>query len=169
MRRSAYGPESARARRASHGNRPSPPRPIAGLPTVGLDRKQFYDLSRNGELPVRETWVDHTATRPPIGISQQGVGTLRLCWRGRGCGPARSGEPPSGGRLGSAPARVIQSMSLERVTITIPSETLSAAKEAADREGVSVSAWLSRAAERAAKIEAGLIADCSTGLVDRGR
>ncbi|MFJ1992553.1 hypothetical protein [Streptomyces asiaticus] len=49
-------------------------------------------------------------------------------------------------------------MSLERVTITIPSETLSAAKEAADREGMSVSAWLSRAAERAAKIEAGLIA-----------
>ncbi|WP_063735762.1 hypothetical protein [Streptomyces sp. RTd22] len=49
-------------------------------------------------------------------------------------------------------------MSLERVTITIPSETLSAAKEAADREGMSVSAWLSRAAERAAKIEAGLVA-----------
>ncbi|MGP3943030.1 hypothetical protein [Streptomyces sp. 6N106] len=49
-------------------------------------------------------------------------------------------------------------MSLERVTITIPSETLSAAKDAADREGMSVSAWLSRAAERAAKIEAGLIA-----------
>lgn len=53
---------------------------------------------------------------------------------------------------------MIGSMSLERVTITIPSETLSAAKEAADREGMSVSAWLSRAAERAAKIEAGLIA-----------
>ncbi|MEV4431742.1 hypothetical protein [Streptomyces sp. NPDC049555] len=49
-------------------------------------------------------------------------------------------------------------MSLERVTITIPSETLTAAKEAADREGLSVSAWLSRAAERAAKIEAGLAA-----------
>ncbi|MGW7754403.1 hypothetical protein ACWGK6_23205 [Streptomyces violaceusniger] len=49
-------------------------------------------------------------------------------------------------------------MSLERVTITIPSETLSAAKDAADREGMSVSAWLSRAAERAAKVEAGLIA-----------
>ncbi|WPB91088.1 ribbon-helix-helix domain-containing protein [Streptomyces malaysiensis] len=49
-------------------------------------------------------------------------------------------------------------MSLERVTITIPSETLSAAKEAADREGMSVSAWLSRAAERATKIEAGLVA-----------
>ncbi|GAA2931365.1 hypothetical protein GCM10020221_28960 [Streptomyces thioluteus] len=54
--------------------------------------------------------------------------------------------------------RMIPSMSLERVTITIPSETLSAAKEAADREGLSVSAWLSRAAERAAKIEAGLAA-----------
>lgn len=54
--------------------------------------------------------------------------------------------------------RMIASMSLERVTITIPSETLSAAREAADREGMSVSAWLSRAAERAAKIEAGLIA-----------
>ncbi|GHJ31137.1 hypothetical protein TPA0910_55700 [Streptomyces hygroscopicus subsp. sporocinereus] len=53
---------------------------------------------------------------------------------------------------------MIAGMSLERVTITIPSETLSAAKEAADREGMSVSAWLSRAAERAAKIEAGLIA-----------
>lgn len=53
---------------------------------------------------------------------------------------------------------MIPSMSLERVTITIPSETLSAAKEAADREGLSVSAWLSRAAERAAKIEAGLAA-----------
>ncbi|MCQ8834824.1 hypothetical protein [Streptomyces malaysiensis] len=50
-------------------------------------------------------------------------------------------------------------MSLERVTITIPGETpLSAAEEAANREGMSVSAWLSRAAERAAKIEAGLIA-----------
>ncbi|KAF4405951.1 MULTISPECIES: hypothetical protein [Streptomyces] len=49
-------------------------------------------------------------------------------------------------------------MSLERVTITIPSETLSAAKEAAEREGLSVSAWLSRAAEHAAKIEAGLAA-----------
>ncbi|WP_127356742.1 hypothetical protein [Actinacidiphila soli] len=47
-------------------------------------------------------------------------------------------------------------MSLERVTITIPSEILSAAKEAAEREGLSVSAWLSRAAEHAAKIEAGL-------------
>ncbi|MBI0383336.1 hypothetical protein JBE27_45555 [Streptomyces albiflaviniger] len=46
-------------------------------------------------------------------------------------------------------------MSLERVTITMPSETLSAAKEAADREGMSVSAWLSRAAERAARVEAG--------------
>ncbi|CDR06786.1 hypothetical protein [Streptomyces iranensis] len=53
---------------------------------------------------------------------------------------------------------MIAGMSLERVTITIPSETLSAAKEAADREGMSVSAWLSRAAEHAAKIEAGLIA-----------
>lgn len=53
---------------------------------------------------------------------------------------------------------MIAGMSLERVTITIPSETLSAAKDAADREGMSVSAWLSRAAERAAKIEAGLIA-----------
>lgn len=53
---------------------------------------------------------------------------------------------------------MIAGMSLERVTITIPSETLNAAKEAADREGMSVSAWLSRAAERAAKIEAGLIA-----------
>ncbi|MFD0495942.1 MULTISPECIES: hypothetical protein [Streptomyces violaceusniger group] len=42
-------------------------------------------------------------------------------------------------------------MSLERVTITMPSETLSAAKEAADREGMSVSARLSRAAERAAE------------------
>ena len=49
-------------------------------------------------------------------------------------------------------------MSLERVTITIPSETLDAAKAAAEREGLSVSAWLSRAAERAAKIEAGLAA-----------
>ncbi|OIK02653.1 hypothetical protein BIV25_03505 [Streptomyces sp. MUSC 14] len=49
-------------------------------------------------------------------------------------------------------------MSLERVTITIPSETLEAAKTAAEREGLSVSAWLSRAAERAAKIEAGLAA-----------
>jgi hypothetical protein len=49
-------------------------------------------------------------------------------------------------------------MSLERVTITIPSETLEAAKAAAEREGLSVSAWLSRAAERAAKIEAGLAA-----------
>jgi hypothetical protein len=49
-------------------------------------------------------------------------------------------------------------MSLERVTITIPGETLEAAKVAAEREGLSVSAWLSRAAERAAKIEAGLAA-----------
>ncbi|KJY41398.1 hypothetical protein VR41_12795 [Streptomyces sp. NRRL B-1568] len=49
-------------------------------------------------------------------------------------------------------------MSLERVTITIPSETLTAAKEAADRERLSVSAWLSRAVERAAKVEAGLAA-----------
>ncbi|NGO47270.1 YlcI/YnfO family protein [Streptomyces ureilyticus] len=49
-------------------------------------------------------------------------------------------------------------MSLERVTITIPSEILDAAKAAAEREGLSVSAWLSRAAERAAKIEAGLAA-----------
>lgn len=49
-------------------------------------------------------------------------------------------------------------MSLERVTITIPSETLDAAKSAAEREGLSVSAWLSRAAEHAAKIEAGLVA-----------
>ncbi|MGW2224079.1 hypothetical protein [Streptomyces formicae] len=49
-------------------------------------------------------------------------------------------------------------MSLERVTITIPSETLEAAKSAAEREGLSVSAWLSRAAEHAAKIEAGLAA-----------
>ncbi|MFJ8665420.1 hypothetical protein [Streptomyces sp. NPDC093600] len=49
-------------------------------------------------------------------------------------------------------------MSLERVTITIPGETLEAAKIAAEREGLSVSAWLSRAAERAAKIEAGLAA-----------
>ncbi|MFJ2769651.1 hypothetical protein [Streptomyces sp. NPDC087300] len=49
-------------------------------------------------------------------------------------------------------------MSLERVTITIPSETLDAAKSAAEREGLSVSAWLSRAAEHAAKIEAGLAA-----------
>jgi hypothetical protein len=53
---------------------------------------------------------------------------------------------------------MILSMSLERVTITIPSEILSAAKEAAEREGLSVSAWLSRAAEHAAKIEAGLAA-----------
>lgn len=49
-------------------------------------------------------------------------------------------------------------MSLERVTITIPSETLDAVRSAAEREGLSVSAWLSRAAERAAKIEAGLAA-----------
>ncbi|WP_225836907.1 hypothetical protein [Streptomyces sp. NK08204] len=49
-------------------------------------------------------------------------------------------------------------MRLERVTITIPGETLDAAKAAAEREGLSVSAWLSRAAERAAKIEAGLAA-----------
>ncbi|WP_155058406.1 ribbon-helix-helix domain-containing protein [Streptomyces blattellae] len=49
-------------------------------------------------------------------------------------------------------------MSLERVTITIPGETLEAVKTAAEREGLSVSAWLSRAAERAAKIEAGLAA-----------
>ncbi|WP_455361186.1 hypothetical protein [Streptomyces sp. SYSU K21746] len=49
-------------------------------------------------------------------------------------------------------------MSLERVTITIPSETLDAARSAAEREGLSVSAWLSRAAERAARIEAGLAA-----------
>jgi hypothetical protein len=49
-------------------------------------------------------------------------------------------------------------MSLERVTITIPSETLDAVKSAAEREGLSVSAWLSRAAEHAAKIEAGLAA-----------
>lgn len=49
-------------------------------------------------------------------------------------------------------------MSLERVTITIPSETLDAVKSAAEREGLSVPAWLSRAAERAAKIEAGLAA-----------
>ncbi|MDW4907404.1 ribbon-helix-helix protein, CopG family [Streptomyces sp. ADMS] len=47
-------------------------------------------------------------------------------------------------------------MSLERVTITIPSETLEAVRSAAEREGLSVSAWLSRAAEHAAKIEAGL-------------
>lgn len=53
---------------------------------------------------------------------------------------------------------MIAAMSLERVTIPIPSETLSAAKEAADREAMSVSAWLSSPAERAAKIEAGLIA-----------
>lgn len=52
----------------------------------------------------------------------------------------------------------IDSMSLERVTITIPSETLAAAKEAAENEGLSVSAWLSKAAERAAKIQAGLSA-----------
>ncbi|MDX3453223.1 hypothetical protein PV396_14885 [Streptomyces sp. ME02-8801-2C] len=49
-------------------------------------------------------------------------------------------------------------MSLERVTITIPSETLEAVRSAAERDGLSVSAWLSRAAERAAKIEAGLAA-----------
>ncbi|MEU9962028.1 hypothetical protein [Streptomyces sp. NPDC050982] len=49
-------------------------------------------------------------------------------------------------------------MSLERVTITIPSDILDAAKAASEREGLSVSAWLSRAAERAAKIEAGLAA-----------
>ncbi|AXI77545.1 hypothetical protein [Peterkaempfera bronchialis] len=49
-------------------------------------------------------------------------------------------------------------MSLERVTITIPSETLADARAAAEREGLSVSAWLSRAAERAAKIQAGLAA-----------
>lgn len=53
---------------------------------------------------------------------------------------------------------MISGMSLERVTITIPSDTLDAVKDAADREGLSVSAWLSRAAERAAKIEAGLAA-----------
>ncbi|MGW6062561.1 hypothetical protein [Streptomyces sp. NPDC055189] len=46
-------------------------------------------------------------------------------------------------------------MSLERVTITIPSESLEAAASAAEREGLSVSAWLSRAAERAAKDGAG--------------
>ncbi|MFC8915696.1 hypothetical protein ACFT5C_07980 [Streptomyces sp. NPDC057116] len=49
-------------------------------------------------------------------------------------------------------------MSLERVTITIPSETLEAVRQAAERDGLSVSAWLSRAAEKAAKIEAGLAA-----------
>ncbi|MEV3991130.1 hypothetical protein AB0J57_19695 [Streptomyces sp. NPDC049837] len=49
-------------------------------------------------------------------------------------------------------------MSLERVTITIPSETLEAVRQAAERDGLSVSAWLSRAAEKAAKIEAGLTA-----------
>jgi hypothetical protein len=45
-------------------------------------------------------------------------------------------------------------MSLERVTITIPSEALSAAKEAAERKGLSVSAWLSLAAERATDLAA---------------
>jgi hypothetical protein len=49
-------------------------------------------------------------------------------------------------------------MNLERITITIPSETLAAVKDAAEREGLSVSAWLSRAAEHAAKMEAGLAA-----------
>ncbi|KRV46394.1 hypothetical protein AQ490_10770 [Wenjunlia vitaminophila] len=49
-------------------------------------------------------------------------------------------------------------MSLERITITIPSETLAAARAAAERDGLSVSAWLSRAAAWAAKIEDGLAA-----------
>jgi hypothetical protein len=53
---------------------------------------------------------------------------------------------------------MIRSMSLERITITIPTETLEAVRNAAERDGLSVSAWLSRAAERAAKIEAGLAA-----------
>ncbi|MET9295406.1 hypothetical protein [Streptomyces sp. NPDC003077] len=47
-------------------------------------------------------------------------------------------------------------MSLERVTITISRETLKAAEEAAEREGLSASAWLSRAAGRAAKVAAGV-------------
>ncbi len=50
---------------------------------------------------------------------------------------------------------MIASMSaLERITITIHEETLAAARLAAERDGVSLSAWLSRAAEHVAGLEA---------------
>lgn len=49
-------------------------------------------------------------------------------------------------------------MSMKRITITIPPDVLAAAEAAAAAEGVSVSAWLSRAAAHSALIAQGLAA-----------
>lgn len=46
-------------------------------------------------------------------------------------------------------------MSLRRITITIPPEVLAAVESLARRDGMSVSAWLSRAAEHAAQLAEG--------------
>lgn len=46
-------------------------------------------------------------------------------------------------------------MSLRRVTITIPPDVLAAAEAEAQRQGLSVSAWLSRAADHAARLAQG--------------
>jgi len=44
---------------------------------------------------------------------------------------------------------------MERITITIPHDVLAAAEAEAQRRGMSVSAWLSQAAERAARLAEG--------------
>jgi hypothetical protein len=50
---------------------------------------------------------------------------------------------------------MIASMSMKRITITIPHDVLEAAEAEAKRRGLSVSAWLSQAAERAARLAEG--------------
>jgi hypothetical protein len=46
-------------------------------------------------------------------------------------------------------------MSTERITITLESEVLAFARERAEAEGLSLSAWLNRAAERERKLAEG--------------
>lgn len=47
---------------------------------------------------------------------------------------------------------------MRRITITIPPDVLAGAEEQAEREGLSVSAWLSQAAAREVRRAAGLVA-----------
>jgi pyrroloquinoline quinone (PQQ) biosynthesis protein C len=49
-------------------------------------------------------------------------------------------------------------VAVTKISVSLEEETLAAARNAAEEAGLSLSAWLSRAAQRATKLDAGLAA-----------